>query len=92
MSQLLQDVGYACRTLRRSPGLVVTAVLSLGLGIAAAWAGTRALQGVLFGTSPTDPTVFAAVVVTLAVVASVASYLPARRAARVDPIAVLRNS
>src|SRR5258705_8015430 len=35
MSQFLQDVGYACRTLRRAPGLVVTAVLSLGLGIAA---------------------------------------------------------
>jgi predicted permease len=63
----------------------------LALGIAAAWAGTRALQGVLFGTSPTDPTVFAAVVVTLALVASLASYVPARRAARVDPIVVLRN-
>ena len=64
----------------------------LALGIAAAWIGTRALEGVLFGTSPTDPSVFAAVVVTLALVASVASYLPARRAARVDPIAVLRDS
>jgi hypothetical protein len=62
----------------------------LALGIAGAWAGTRALEGILFGTSPTDPIVFAAVVVTLAVVASAASYLPARRAARVDPIAVLR--
>lgn len=66
-----------------APGLV--------LGIAGAWAGTRALEGILFGTSPTDPTVFAAVVLTLALVASVASYLPARRAARVDPIVVLRN-
>ena len=41
-----------------------------------AWAGTRALQGILFGTSPTDPVVFADTIVTLAVVASVASYLP----------------
>jgi putative ABC transport system permease protein len=62
------------------------------LGIGAAWAGTRALQGILFGTSPTDPIVFAATVVTLAIVASLASYLPARRAARVDPIVVLRDS
>ncbi len=65
------------------PGLV--------LGIAAAWVATRALQGILFGTSPTDPVVFTATVLTLALVASVASYLPARRAARVDPIVVLRN-
>src|SRR5262245_55517214 len=35
MQQLLSDVAYACRALRRTPGLVVTAVLSLGLGIAA---------------------------------------------------------
>src|SRR5918994_2821050 len=35
MTPFLQDVGYACRTLRRAPGLVATAVLSLGLGIAA---------------------------------------------------------
>ena len=62
----------------------------LALGILGAWLGTRSLQGILFGTSPTDPTVFAATVVTLALVATIASYLPARRAARVDPIAVLR--
>ena len=66
-----------------APGLV--------LGMLGAWLGTRALRGILFGTSPTDPAVFAATVVTLALVASLASYLPARRAARVDPIVVLRN-
>jgi len=65
-----------------APGLV--------LGVGAAWAGTRVLTGVLFGTSPTDPTVFALTVVMLALVASLASYIPARRAARVDPIVVLR--
>jgi predicted permease len=74
-------VGSAWRVI--GPGLV--------LGVVAAWLGTRALTGILFGTSPTDPVVFAAVIVTLALVASVASYLPARRAARVDPIVVLRN-
>ena len=63
----------------------------LALGVIAAALGTRALRGVLFGTSPTDPVVFAATVVTLAAVASLASYLPARRASRVDPIVVLRD-
>jgi putative ABC transport system permease protein len=74
-------LGSAWRVI--APGLL--------LGVAAAWAGTRALQGILFGTSPTDPVVFAAVIVTLALVASVASYLPARRASRVDPVIILRN-
>ena len=66
-----------------APGLV--------LGVAAAYAGTRALEGILFGTSPTDPLVFAGTVTTLAMIATLASYLPARRAARVDPIVVLRD-
>jgi putative ABC transport system permease protein len=74
-------LGSAWRVI--APGLV--------LGVAAAYAGTRALEGILFGTSPTDPVVFASVVVTLAAIASLASYLPARRAARVDPITVLRD-
>lgn len=62
----------------------------IGIGVPAALASTRALEGILFGTSPTDPAVFAAVTGTLAVVASLASWLPARRAARVDPLTVLR--
>src|SRR5262249_42298539 len=66
-----------------APGLV--------LGVVSALLATRALRGVLFGTSPTDPVVFAATVATLAAVASLASYLPARRASRVDPIVVLRD-
>ena len=63
----------------------------LAIGVAAAALTTRALQGVLFGTNPTDPMVFGATVLTLAAVASLASYLPARRASRVDPIVVLRD-
>ena len=66
-----------------APGLLI--------GTGAAFVATRALRGVLFGTSPTDPLVFASVVATLALVASLASYVPARRAARVDPIVVLRD-
>jgi ABC-type antimicrobial peptide transport system permease subunit len=63
----------------------------LAIGVVAAALTTRALRGILFGTSPTDPVVFGATVLTLAAVASLASYLPARRASRVDPIVVLRD-
>ena len=68
-----------------------TIAVGLLVGIAAAFAGTRVLEGILFGTSPTDPIVFALVVVGLAGVATLASYLPARRAARVDPLVALRD-
>jgi predicted permease len=63
----------------------------LGLGLPAAWLCTRALEGILFGTSPTDPGVFAAVTLTLAGVAGLATWLPARRAANVDPLVVLKT-
>jgi putative ABC transport system permease protein len=63
----------------------------IAIGVPAALASTRALEGILSGTSPTDPAVFAAVTATLAVVALLASWLPARRAARVDPLTILRS-
>jgi macrolide transport system ATP-binding/permease protein len=56
MSQFLQDVGYACRTLRRSPGLVATAVLSLGLGIASTTAVFSFVNALQFKPLPfADP-------------------------------------
>ena len=61
------------------------------LGLAAAFALTRVLQGLLFGVSATDPATFAAVAGVLVVAALLASYLPARRAARLDPATVLRE-
>jgi hypothetical protein len=62
------------------------------LGAVGAVAVTRLLKTVLYEVSPTDPVAFGAVLALLAVVAVVASYLPARRAARVDPMDVLRAS
>lgn len=65
-----------------------------GFGIAAGLAGAAALSrfvtGLLFEVQPVDPLVYAAVALVLATVAAVASWLPARRAAKVDPVIALR--
>jgi putative ABC transport system permease protein len=66
------------------------AVFGLTLGVAAALALSRTMTTLLFDLSPTDPLTFATVATLLALVALVASYLPARRAARVDPMIALR--
>jgi MacB-like periplasmic core domain/FtsX-like permease family len=70
-------------------GLLLTSAGVL-IGIAAALALTRLLTGLLFGVAPNDPSTFAAVVVLLATVSLAASLVPARRAARIDPIVALR--
>ena len=66
------------------------ALLGAVLGIAAAVALTRRLQSLLFETSPLDPFVFVAVSTLLIGVCLLASWLPARRAARIDPLTALR--
>jgi ABC-type antimicrobial peptide transport system permease subunit len=70
-------------------GLTV-ALLGMTVGIAAALALTRLMSGLLFGVGPFDPFAFGAVAAVLMLVALLACYLPARRAARVDPIRALR--
>jgi putative ABC transport system permease protein len=62
----------------------------LVLGIAGAIGAARLLRGLLYQTQPLDLVTFASVPAILAVVALVACYLPARRAARVEPMAALR--
>lgn len=71
-------------------GLALTLIGTVaGLGISLAI--TRLMQSLLYGVKPLDPQTFAAVPVALIVVALAACYLPARRAARVDPILALRS-
>ena len=66
-------------------------LIGLVLGLVAAFAATRALSGVLYGVQPTDLLTFSAVALLLAGVAFMASYLPARRAASIEPMQALRS-
>lgn len=70
-------------------GVALVAV-GLGLGLVASLAMSRVLASLLFGVSPTDPLTFAGTAAVLAVVSVVAMWVPARRAAGVDPVRALR--
>jgi ABC-type lipoprotein release transport system permease subunit len=61
------------------------------IGVVIALFATRLASGLLYGVSPRDPLTLSAVAVTLLVVSALANYLPARRAARVDPLTALRQ-
>jgi putative ABC transport system permease protein len=69
---------------------LLLAVLGVGLGIAGALSLKGMVKSLLFGVTPADPVTFAAVGSVLIGAAIVASYLPARRAASIDPIEALR--
>ena len=67
----------------------MTAV-GIGLGIAGAAAVTRYLERLLFGLTPLDPVTFGVVSMLFASIATLAAYVPARRAAKVDPLIAIR--
>jgi putative ABC transport system permease protein len=67
------------------------ALAGVAIGIAGAFALTRVLASQLFGVTPTDGRTIAMACLSLALVALLACYLPARRASRIDPITALRH-
>jgi putative ABC transport system permease protein len=99
MRQRMHEIGIRI-ALGASPGRVQLAVVRRGLllagsglaiGLALSFAAMRAIASLLYGIDATDPATFAGGSLTLLTIALAASYLPARRAARVDPVETLRH-
>jgi putative ABC transport system permease protein len=99
VTQRTREIGIRL-ALGGRPGRVLRGVLGEGLmlagvgltaGSAAALLAAPALEGLLYSIEPTDPLTYAGIAGVLLIVAAAASYLPARRATRIDPVSVLRN-
>jgi ABC-type antimicrobial peptide transport system permease subunit len=71
---------------------LILAAIGIAVGLLGSWGITRAISSQLFGVSTTDPLIFIGTSSILVLVALLASFLPARRAAQTDPAVVLRDS
>jgi putative ABC transport system permease protein len=80
--------GDVLKMVMREGAALVAAGLMIGL--AGAWAATRLIEGQLYQVSPADPLTFIGIAILLIFVALMACYIPARRAAKVDPMVALR--
>ena len=98
VAQRTREIGIRMALGAQAPAVLAMvlrqAAILLAAGLAIGWAAaavvTRYASSLLYGISPTDPWTFVAVSFVLATAAAIASYLPARRAARVDPMVALR--
>ena len=99
VSQQVREIGVRM-ALGATRGRILLWVLSyamswtaagLVLGTAGAYAAARQIRSLLYGVTPADPWTFSTVAVLLAVVAAIAAYIPARRAATLDPAITLRQ-
>jgi ABC-type antimicrobial peptide transport system permease subunit len=102
MGSIFKDVRLGVRVLLKTPGFTTLALVTLALGIGAntgsgvlvgliaTAAATRLMSSLLFGVQARDPMVFSVAPAVLLAVAAIASYIPARRASRLDPLVALR--
>ena len=82
------DQGQVLKMILGEGGFLLA--LGLGLGLAGTFVGTNLIQGLLFGVSPRDPLTLIGVAGLMALIGIVACWIPAARAARVDPVAAMR--
>jgi ABC-type antimicrobial peptide transport system permease subunit len=72
-------------------GALILTAIGIAIGVAGAAAATRTLRSMLFGVSPLDPAIVIGSVLVLFTMATIAAWLPARRASHVDPNVALRG-